>query len=103
MIPAQWPSLHATSTATSSVSTPPGELREDIDEIYEQASDTAARTTLFQGAPADVLDRDTIRARHALFFLEQMQPDRALALLTDHTFKPWEGGVVVHNILSEPI
>jgi tetratricopeptide (TPR) repeat protein len=73
-------------------------LYEDLDEIYEEAGDTAARTTLFHGAPADVLDRDTIRARHALLFLEQLQPDQALALLTDHTFKPWEGGVVVHNI-----
>jgi tetratricopeptide (TPR) repeat protein len=73
-------------------------LYEDIDEIYEQSGDTAARTTLFKSAPADVLDRDTIRARHALFFLEQLQPDQALALLKDHTFKPWEGGVIVHNI-----
>jgi tetratricopeptide (TPR) repeat protein len=73
-------------------------LYEDIDEIYEEGTDIAARITLFQGAPADVLDRDTIRARHALFFLEQLQPDRALALLMDHTFKPWEGGAVVHNI-----
>lgn len=73
-------------------------LYEDLDEIYEGAGDTAARTTLFHGAPADVLDRDTIRARHALFFLQQLQPDQALSLLKDHTFKPWEGGVVVHNI-----
>ncbi len=73
-------------------------LYEDLDKIYEEGSDTAARTTLFHGAPAEVLDRDTIRARHALLFLEELQPDQALALLTEHTFKPWEGGVVVHNI-----
>jgi tetratricopeptide (TPR) repeat protein len=73
-------------------------LYEDLDEIYEETGDTAARTTLFHDAPADVLDRDTIRARHALLFLQQLQPDQALSLLTDHTFKPWEGGVVVHNI-----
>jgi tetratricopeptide (TPR) repeat protein len=45
-----------------------------------------------------VLDRDTVRARHALFFVEQLQPDQALALLADHRFKPWEGGVVIHNM-----
>lgn len=73
-------------------------LYEDLDEIYEEAGDTAARTKLFHDAPADVVDRDTIRARHALLFLEQLQPDQALALLSNHTFKPWEGGVVVHNI-----
>jgi hypothetical protein len=39
-----------------------------------------------------------VRARHALFFIEQLEPAPALALLVDHTFKPWEGGVVVHNM-----
>jgi tetratricopeptide (TPR) repeat protein len=73
-------------------------LYEALDKIYEADGNIAARRTLFRGASADVLDRDTIRARHALFFLEQLQPDQALALLVDHTFKPWEGGVVVHNI-----
>ena len=73
-------------------------LYEDLDEIYEEAGNTAARTTLLGGAPADVLDRDTIRVRHALYLLEQLRPDQALALLSDHTFKPWEGGVVIHNI-----
>jgi len=45
-----------------------------------------------------VLDRDTIRARHALYFIEQFEPDRALALLANHRFKPWEGGVVIHSM-----
>jgi tetratricopeptide (TPR) repeat protein len=73
-------------------------LYEDLDEIYEEASDAAAREKLFRGAPAGVLDRDTVRARHALFFIEQLEPDPALALLAGHRFKPWEGGVVIHNI-----
>jgi tetratricopeptide (TPR) repeat protein len=73
-------------------------LYEDLDEIYEEAGDAAAREKLFRGAPAGVLDRDTVRARHALFFIEQLQPDPALALLAGHRFKPWEGGVVIHNI-----
>jgi tetratricopeptide (TPR) repeat protein len=73
-------------------------LYTDLDEIYEQQGNAAVRATLFHDAPSDVLARDTVRARHALFFIEQLEPAQALALLVDHTFKPWEGGVVVHNM-----
>jgi tetratricopeptide (TPR) repeat protein len=73
-------------------------LYEALDEIYEQAGNAAARAKLFQDAPPDVLDRDTVRARHALYFIEQFEPDQALALLTGHRFKPWEGGVVIHSM-----
>jgi tetratricopeptide (TPR) repeat protein len=73
-------------------------LYTDLDEIYERQGNAAARAALFHNAPSDVLARDTVRARHALFFIEQLQPAQALALLVDHTFKPWEGGVVVHNM-----
>ncbi len=73
-------------------------LYTDLDEIYEEQPNAAARAALFRDAPPDVLDRDTVRARRALFFIEQSQPAQALALLVDHTFKPWEGGVVIHNI-----
>jgi tetratricopeptide (TPR) repeat protein len=73
-------------------------LYTDLDSIYEQQGNTAARTNLFRNAPAEVLDQDTVRARHALFLIEQSEPDQALALLIDHNFKPWEGGVVIHNM-----
>ncbi len=73
-------------------------LYTDLDEIYEQQGDTAARQKLFENAPHAVLDQDTVRARRALLFLEQSQPDQALALLVNHRFKPWEGGVVIHNM-----
>jgi tetratricopeptide (TPR) repeat protein len=73
-------------------------LYEALDEIYEEAGNPAARAKLFQDAPADVLDRDTIRARHALYFIEQFEPDQAIALLVNHRFKPWEGGVVIHSM-----
>jgi tetratricopeptide (TPR) repeat protein len=73
-------------------------LYTDLDEIYEEQSNVAARVALFRDAPPDVLDRDTVRARRALFYIEQSQPAQALALLVDHTFKPWEGGVVIHNL-----
>lgn len=73
-------------------------LYDDLDNIYEQQDNTAAREKLFAEAPPVVLNRDTVRARHALFFLEQLQPDQALALLRNHRFKPWEGGVIIHNI-----
>ncbi len=73
-------------------------LYTDLDEIYEEAGDAAARAKLFHDAPADVLNRDTVRARRALYFIEQLQPDQALALLANHRFKPWEGGVVIHSM-----
>jgi tetratricopeptide (TPR) repeat protein len=69
-----------------------------LDEIYEQQGNTTARTDLFRDAPAEVLNQDTVRARHALLLIEQSKPDEALALLGNHGFKPWEGGVVVHNM-----
>jgi tetratricopeptide (TPR) repeat protein len=73
-------------------------LYPDLDEIYTEQGDTAARTALFQNAPPAVLDQDTIRARRALLFLEQGQFDEAMALFTNHRYKPWEGGVVMHNM-----
>lgn len=73
-------------------------LYTDLDKIYEQQNNTAARVKLFNNAPAAVLDQDTVLARRALLFLEQSKPDQALTLLVDHHFKPWEGGVVVHNM-----
>lgn len=73
-------------------------LYTDLDEIYEQQGDTAAREALFAKAPAAVLDQDTVRARRALLKIEQGQPDAALAILANHHFKPWEGGVVIHNM-----
>ncbi len=73
-------------------------LYEDLDKIYEEEGDITARAKLFQDTPADVLDRDTVRARHALFLIEQSKSDQALALLVSHRFKPWEGGVVIHNM-----
>jgi tetratricopeptide (TPR) repeat protein len=100
----QWHIKHdlanAASDYTRAIALSPNDYRlyEDLDEIYEDAGDAAAREKLFRDAPADVLNRDTVRARHALFFIEQLQPAPALALLADHRFKPWEGGVVIHNI-----
>jgi tetratricopeptide (TPR) repeat protein len=73
-------------------------LYTDLDEIYEEEENTAARAKLFRAAPTAVLDQDTVRARHALFLIEQSQPEAALALLVKHQFKPWEGGVVIHNM-----
>jgi tetratricopeptide (TPR) repeat protein len=73
-------------------------LYTNLDEIYEQAGNAPARAKLFQDAPPDVLDRDTVRARHALYFIEQFEPDQALALFAGHRFKPWEGGVAIHTM-----
>ncbi len=73
-------------------------LYADLDEIYEQQNNTAARVNLFHNAPEDVLNQDTVRARRALLLIQQSKPDEALALMVDHNFKPWEGGVLLHNM-----
>lgn len=73
-------------------------LYADLDEIYEQEENSAAREALFRDAPAAVLDQDTVRARRAVLLIEQGEYDRALASLADHVFKPWEGGVAIHEI-----
>jgi tetratricopeptide (TPR) repeat protein len=73
-------------------------LYPDLDEIYTDQDDTSARTALFQNAPPAVLDQDTVRARRALLFLEQGKNEDAMALLANHRYKPWEGGVVMHNM-----
>ncbi|GGA53737.1 hypothetical protein GCM10011507_01100 [Edaphobacter acidisoli] len=73
-------------------------LYTDLDEIYEEQGNNAARTGLFRNTPTQVLAQDTVRARHALLYLETSRPDEALAQLSNHIFKPWEGGVIIHNI-----
>jgi tetratricopeptide (TPR) repeat protein len=73
-------------------------LYPDLDEIYEQEGNTAAREDLFRKAPAAVLNQDTVRERRAVLMIEQQNYAQALASLADHVFKPWEGGVAIHEI-----
>ncbi|MGH9453621.1 MAG: tetratricopeptide repeat protein, partial [Terriglobia bacterium] len=73
-------------------------LYSDLDEIDEQKGDASARAKLFQSAPHEVLEQDTVRTRYALFLMEQSKFDQALAVLMNHQFKPWEGGEEVHDI-----
>lgn len=70
----------------------------DLDEVYAQLGDTEKRERLFAGAPADVLNRDTVRVRRVLLLVEQRQYDRALETLSGHNFKPWEGGEIVREV-----
>jgi tetratricopeptide (TPR) repeat protein len=70
----------------------------DLDEIYEEENNMAARKELFEKAPQSVFERDTIRARHIIFLMETDQYQQALKELESHNFKPWEGGVSFHNL-----
>jgi len=70
----------------------------DLDDIYTQIGDVSRRQKLFASAPSAVLDRDIIRARHALLLVEQRQFDQALEILMNHHFKPWEGGQIIREI-----
>lgn len=73
-------------------------LYTSLDLIYDEMGENSKREALFQGAPASVLNEDTVLARRAILALEQSKPDAALDLVVNHQFKPWEGGVVIHNI-----
>ncbi|MGH9402216.1 MAG: DUF5107 domain-containing protein [Terriglobia bacterium] len=73
-------------------------LYTDLDQIYTQSGNISGRARLFHNAPPEVLEHDTVRARYALFLMEQSEFGQALATLMNHQFKPWEGGVEVHNI-----
>ncbi|MGH9432871.1 MAG: DUF5107 domain-containing protein [Terriglobia bacterium] len=73
-------------------------LYTDLDEIDAAMDDNSARAELFQSAPREVMDHDTVRSRRALFLAEQGKFDEALSLLENHEFKPWEGGAEVHEL-----
>lgn len=66
----------------------------DLDDIYAQqgTGQMEERERLFKNAPADVLDHDSSRLRYALLLIEEGQFDKALTLLANHSFEPWEQG-----------
>lgn len=92
--------LKAASYYSDAIRLSPDQYRlyPDLDEIYEQEGNTAAREDLFRKAPAAVLNQDTVRERRGVLMVEQQNYDQALASLADHVFKPWEGGVAIHEI-----
>ncbi len=100
----QWNVKHDLSSAANyysqAIQTTPNDYRlyPDLDEIYTEQGNTSACTALFQNAPSSVLDQDTVRARRALLFLDQGKYEDAMALFANHSYKPWEGGVVMHNM-----
>ena len=73
-------------------------LYADLDEIYAQLGATEKRERLLAGAPAGVLDCDTVRVRRVLLLVEQRQFERALEILSGHNFKPWEGGQIFREM-----
>jgi len=73
-------------------------LYTDLDEIYFRLGSAGRREKLFAEAPESVRSRDTVLVRRSLLLTQEGQYDRAVALLVDHTFKPWEGGVHVREM-----
>jgi tetratricopeptide (TPR) repeat protein len=70
----------------------------DLDELYALAGDTSAREKLLAGAPAEVQDKDTVRARKTLLYVQLKQCDNALEALRGHAFKPSEGGRLIRQL-----
>lgn len=73
-------------------------LYPELDRIYEEQGNDAARTNLFQKASEKVLSHDTVQARYVLLLIEQKHYKDALTILAEHKFTPWEGGVAIHNL-----
>jgi tetratricopeptide (TPR) repeat protein len=71
-----------------------------LDEIYAGLGDIAGREKLMANAPATVTERDTVRVRRALVYLQQKRYEQALELLANHHYKPWEGGQVVRRVYA---
>ena len=53
-------------------------LYADLDQILEENGDTSARGELFEKAPEQVLDHDSVRAQHVIFLMEKKQYKAAL-------------------------
>jgi tetratricopeptide (TPR) repeat protein len=70
----------------------------DLDEIYTHLGDVARREKLMANAPAAVVNRDTVRVRRALLYLQQKEYGQALEALMGHRHKPWEGGEIVRRV-----
>jgi tetratricopeptide (TPR) repeat protein len=70
----------------------------DLDELYTQMGETAPRGKLLSDAPADVQDKDAVRAREALLDVQTKEYDKALEALSSHQFKPWEGGQIIREL-----
>lgn len=70
----------------------------DLDAIYAETGATQERERLFARAPAEVLDRDPARSRYIVLLIEQGHFEKALSLLSNHNFKPWELGEDVRDI-----
>lgn len=70
----------------------------DLDEIYFRVDNTPAREKLFARAPESVRSQDTVLVRLALLETQESHYERALELLMNHHFKPWEGGEIVREM-----
>ncbi|MHB1023940.1 MAG: DUF5107 domain-containing protein [Acidobacteriaceae bacterium] len=70
----------------------------DLDEVYTQMDSTQARSALFTSAPTDVLMHDPSRIRYILLLIQKGDPDKAIAMMQDHAFRPWEQGLNVRDI-----
>lgn len=73
-------------------------LYTELDEIYFRMGSAGRREKLFADAPPSVRDHDTVRVRRSLLLTQEGKYEQAEAVLMDHHFKPWEGGVRVREM-----
>ena len=73
-------------------------LYKDLDDIYFRMGASGRREKLIAEAPAGVRGHDSVMLRRALLMIQEQQFDGALDLLLNHRFKPWEGGLEIHEM-----
>ncbi len=71
----------------------------ELDQIYEaDGKQPALRLALLEKCQPVVDGHDGILAREVVLYARQGRLDRAIELLTSHTFAVWEGSGNIHNV-----
>jgi tetratricopeptide (TPR) repeat protein len=71
-----------------------------LDTLYAELGEHARRLTLFGQAPAAVRADFRVVLREATYWCDQGQFARALEILAQHTFHPWEGWRAGHAVYA---
>jgi tetratricopeptide (TPR) repeat protein len=71
----------------------------ELDQLYEaEGRQPASRLAMLERCQPVVDEHDGILAREIVLFVRLGQFDRAIELLTDHTFTVWEGSGDIHDV-----
>jgi tetratricopeptide (TPR) repeat protein len=76
----------------------------ELDQLYEaDGRQPASRLALLEKCQPVVDEHDGILARQIVLYVRQGQFDRAIELLTGHTFTVWEGSGNIHDVWMDAL